>query len=162
VSRHFSEFPTFSISAETLVNTRERKEKSVRVLRTESLPKCEIMYKTRMNNDSAVIHCDGDALPWLPLSDTLHCRNVYVHVYVYTYICLISIDISILSNDHARKTALGLRNSILQSKLSNRYDSNHFYHKTSTPDIIIAKIAIKNRNKFNLFLIFILLSRIIR
>jgi len=55
VSRHFSEFPTFSISAETLVNTAERKEKIVRLLWAGSLPKCEIMYKARMNYDSAVI-----------------------------------------------------------------------------------------------------------
>lgn len=60
VPRHFSEFPTFSISAEMLVNMGERKE-PMRILWAGGLPKCEIMYKAGMNNDSAVIHCGRDA-----------------------------------------------------------------------------------------------------
>lgn len=60
--RHFSEFPTFSISAEMLVNTGERKETGLGAGTVgRDLPKCEIMYKAGMNNDSAVIHCGWDA-----------------------------------------------------------------------------------------------------
>lgn len=64
VPRHFGEFPTFSISAEMLVNIGERKERG-RLggagAAGRGLPKCEIMYKAGMNNDSAVIHCGLDA-----------------------------------------------------------------------------------------------------
>lgn len=62
VPRHFSEFPTFSISAETLVNIGERKAWGPGAgTAGRGLPKCEIMYKAGMNNDSAVIHCGRDA-----------------------------------------------------------------------------------------------------
>jgi len=57
---------------------------------------------------------------------------------------------------------LGISNSVLQSESSNRYNSNHFHHKASTADIIMAKIATNNKNEFNLFLVFVLLNRIIQ
>lgn len=52
VSRYFNEFPTFSISAKMLVNIDERKVRESDADR--GLPKCEIMYKAGMNNDSAI------------------------------------------------------------------------------------------------------------
>jgi len=67
VPRHFSEFPTFSISVETLVNTRERKVRETGAGPVgRGLPKCEIMYKAAMNNDAPVIHCGRDTSPRLP------------------------------------------------------------------------------------------------
>lgn len=45
-----------------LVNIGERKERGPGAgAAGRGLPKCEIMYKAGMNNDSAVIHCGLDA-----------------------------------------------------------------------------------------------------
>lgn len=66
VARHFGEFPTFSISAEMLVNIggggRSREEADADPA-GRGLPKCEIIHKAGMNNNSAVIHCGRDASP---------------------------------------------------------------------------------------------------